>query len=188
MGLKRTSASGEEPVTTERVRAWARMTSDDNEEDVLLLLNSSREYVERLACRAVIRSTYEQTLSAFPADGEIRLYRPPLISVSEIAYVDEYGDSQTLATSAYDVDTHSEPGRIWLASGQTWPATLETPAAVTVTFVAGYTSASTVPSELKQLVLMVARERFINHVVPESLQREIEAWRHGAIEVCSECD
>ena len=65
--------------------------------------------------------------------------RPPLQSVTSITYVDDAGDTQTLSSSLYQVDTKSQPGRIIPAYGESWPTVRSnTLNAVTVNFVAGY--------------------------------------------------
>lgn len=47
--------------------------------------------------------------------------RPPLSSVTSITYYDSDGDQQTWASSNYQVDTNSKPGRVALASGKSFP-------------------------------------------------------------------
>jgi uncharacterized phiE125 gp8 family phage protein len=77
--------------------------------------------------------------------------RPPLQSVSSIAYVDSTGSTQTMDASAYIVDTRSEPGRITPAYGTCWPTARCQINAVTITYVAGWTTA-TMPDTVKHLM------------------------------------
>ncbi|MBV8782415.1 MAG: phage head-tail connector protein [Phycisphaerae bacterium] len=71
-------------------------------------------------------------------DYAILIERPPLQSVTSIAYIDASGNPQTMNANSYTVDAASEPGRILPAIGTYWPPTLGQIDSVTVTYVAGY--------------------------------------------------
>jgi uncharacterized phiE125 gp8 family phage protein len=67
--------------------------------------------------------------------------------------VDTDGTTQTLSTSRYQVDAKRRPGRMRPAYGYSWPATRpSTVNAVTVTFVAGYGPAASVPESVRQAI------------------------------------
>jgi uncharacterized phiE125 gp8 family phage protein len=72
-----------------------------------------------------------------------------LQSVTSIIYVATDGTSTTLATTEYQVDATTEPGRVAPAYGKIWPVTRAQMSAVTVVFVAGYGAASAVPDLIK---------------------------------------
>ena len=122
--------------------------------------------------RALMTQTWELKVDSFPRDrffrrdlfnrylpNEIQIPLPPLQSVTSITYVDPVGATQTLATSVYQVVTNGEwPPKIVAAYGQTFPETRDQPNAVTVRFVAGYTSAALVPAAIHHAIkLMVAQ-------------------------------
>jgi len=123
-------------------------------------------------------------LDEFPPDARnctstIDVPVPPLQSVSSITYLDNNGDSQTLAASKYDVDASSEPGRIAPAFGETWPDTRDVNNAVTVTFIAGYTTAALVPDTIKHAIKMITghwyenREEVVIGVTSKQLERAV---------------
>lgn len=87
----------------------------------------------------------------------IRLPRPPLQSVTSVAYIDTNGQQQTLDSSLYLVDSISEPARLSPAYGQVWPAAQAQINAVTITFVAGWTT-GTMPNTVKH-----AMKLLVNH-------------------------
>lgn len=97
--------------------------------------------VENDSQRALMPQTWQLKLDSFPDIIELR--RPPVTAVSSVTYVDEDGTSQTLAASSYTTDLTSAPALI--AREDTWPPTDERPAAVSVTFTAGY--AGEIPRE-----------------------------------------
>lgn len=121
-------------------------------------IKAATAYIER-ECRITLPPrTYELTLDGFPCDcREIRLLRPPCVSVDSVKYLDGDGEEQTLATQQYVVDATSQPGRIVLRPGYSWPATANLPAAVRITFTAGH---ETIPPLLRHAVLMLAGHYF----------------------------
>jgi len=102
--------------------------------------------------RALVEQTWDLKLDYFPghrtseqgyhgayfAGDAILVPLPPLRSVTSITYVDTNGDTQTLSSALYTVDTASEPGRIVPVYQEVWPSTRGQIDAVTVRFVCGY--------------------------------------------------
>jgi len=75
-----------------------------------------------------------EDLPVFPP-AEWRLYWRPVISVDSIMYYDEAGDQQTLSTDVYSVDLPNR--KIYLNSGESWPALYDRYDAVRIAYVAG---------------------------------------------------
>jgi uncharacterized phiE125 gp8 family phage protein len=69
-----------------------------------------------------------------------------------VEYLDMNGTTQVLPASDYVLDAACEPARLSPVFGKTWPPTLPQIGAVTVTFDAGYGSASEVPEGLKSWI------------------------------------
>lgn len=88
--------------------------------------------------------------------------RPPLLTITSIAYVDTNGDSQTFSSDDYSADLDSIPGRAVLNYGESWPSTRTQPQAVTVTFTAGYGTAAAVPEEYKAAIKLLAAHLYEN--------------------------
>jgi uncharacterized phiE125 gp8 family phage protein len=79
-----------------------------------------------------------------------------LQSVVAITYVDGNGDTQTLDSSIYTVDGDSEPGRVYPAYGECWPAPRCIPKAVKVQYVAGYgDAADDVPARIRLAIMLL---------------------------------
>jgi len=139
-----------EPVTLAEMKAFLRVDSHDDDDLIEdALIPAARRYAEEvLTWRTFINTTWILTLDSFPPVIEVP--RPPLSSVTSIAYTDTSGDAQTFAAASYQVDTSSEPGRIQPAYGEVWPSVRSELNAVRVTFVAGYgAAASNVPEGIK---------------------------------------
>jgi uncharacterized phiE125 gp8 family phage protein len=127
-----------EPMTTDELKLHLRVDHSNDDDLIAYLLRAAREYCEVLQGRAYIVRTYAMTFdNGWPVEIFSVPY-PPLVSVSSITYLDADGDTQTLATTEYTVDTKTEPARIYEAYNKTWPTIRDVRNTITVTFIAGY--------------------------------------------------
>src|SRR6266581_3064757 len=142
-----------EPVTLDEAKLHLRIIGTDDDAYITGLITLSRQFVEKEQNRAFISQTLRQTCDSFPdlpnatlkffiptysvesylaravslMSGPLRLYRPPLISVTSVTYLDQSGNLQTLAQNpaaglpGYIVDTDSEPARLAPANNLPWP-------------------------------------------------------------------
>lgn len=129
----------------------AQVPSSNTTGDPLLneFIKTARNDAEKYLKRYLITQTLDLYLDRFP-EWEIKL--PPLQQVTAITYVDQDGVTQTIDSADYVVDatsTASTPSRITPAYGKTWPTPRDQINAVKIRFVAGYGSASAVPSCVK---------------------------------------
>jgi uncharacterized phiE125 gp8 family phage protein len=142
------TAPAEEPVTVAEVKTQARISGSASDTELAAMIKAARQYAEAELGRWIITQTIDAYFDSFPE----YFLLPPLQSVTSITYVDSNGDTQTLDSSLYRVDSKSIPARISVASGVSWPSTDDVTNAVTVRFVAGYGSASAVPECIKQWI------------------------------------
>ena len=157
-----------EPVTLAEAKLHLRVDIDDDNDLIEALVAAAREYVERL-CRpqvALISQTWKLVLDATPGDT-ITLRPYPLQSVSSIKTISDAGVEATYSSSGYQVDTSSEPGRVRLKSGYSWPSTtLQALNGFQVTFVAGFgDDPSDVPQQIRQAVLLLIGHWYENREV-----------------------
>lgn len=200
--LSLVTAADEEPITLDDAKRQTRrehVTHDDTYLETICI-PAARDRAELATGRQLITATWQIKLDyRFPYCRFIELPKPPLQSVTSIAYVDEEGANQTLSTSVYSVDAPAGPtcarGRIQLKYDQVWPTTRAQPQAVTITFVAGYgDSGEDVPPRLKAAMLFdigtlyEIREDYIigqgYTVSPlpigsERIYREFKSWPRG---------
>lgn len=176
-----------EPLTVMEIREHLRIDSWFEDAVLLSFRHAARHYAEDILGRALITQSWTLKLDAFPP--VIRLPRPPLQSVTSVAYTDTNGDPQTLNPSLYSVHTGDEPGFIVPAFGESWPATRNHPNVVTVTFVAGYgDDATDIPESIRAgLKLFIAhlyefREPVIAGTIAVSVPMSVDAlwapYRH----------
>ena len=182
-----------EPVTVEEAKAQARIDADLTEEDGLLraYIRAATRQVETETGRQLMLATWVYRASAFPACGIIEVPRPPLLTVTTLAYVDGLGVTQTWASSNYRVDVQADPGRVHLAYAISWPSVRSQYDAVQLTYTAGYGAApSDVPEPLRVAILLWVAELYKNreptgekamHAMPYSVERLIWPYRLASV-------
>jgi uncharacterized phiE125 gp8 family phage protein len=156
MALKLITAPTIEPISVADAKLHCRVDVVDDDLSIARWIKTARRYVEQISNLALLTQTWELWLDAFPAGGEIELNRSPLASVTHVKYYNDADVESTLASSAYIVDAISEPGRVVLKTGQTWPSTtLRVANGVVVKFVAGWTVADDVPEPIRQALFLL---------------------------------
>lgn len=163
------TAPAVEPLTATEAKLHLRVTSTSEDEHIRRCITAARQYTENVDGRTYVATSYQLRLDCFPCGSqEIALPRPPLRSITSIAYIDATGATATLTATQYTVDTYSQPGRLVPAYGTYWPSTRDEPNAVTITFSAGYgTTASSVPDSRKVAMLFLIGHWYANR---ESVQ------------------
>lgn len=170
MSLKLITAPVAEPIDLATAKLHLRVDTAFTADDTLItaLIVAARQGAESLTGRALMPQTWELALHEFPcinvtrvcdsknrfvADA-INLPKPPFVSITSVSYVDEVGDTQTIAEADYQLDTHSEPAKIMPVYGTYWPATRDQANAVLIRFIAGYADADAVPQQIKNWMLL----------------------------------
>ena len=85
--------------------------------------------------------------------NHIVLPTSPVVSVTSVSTFNDDDTETTMAASRYYVDNVREPARIVLRKGETFPTALRVANAIKVLYVAGYTSAFTVPEPIRMGML-----------------------------------
>ncbi len=151
----RVTPPASEPITIDDLKAHSRIDGTDEDAYLQQLITAAREHVETVTGRALITQTWDQWHDRFASEHKI--CRSPLQSVTSIQYVDTSGNTQTVSTSTYTVDTAAVPGVVRLAYGQSWPSTRDEANAVTIRFVAGYgDDGKDVPMPIRHAILLLA--------------------------------
>lgn len=163
MGLVLLTGPAEEPVTVDEAKAHLRVDSAADDALIGSLITGAREYVESFLRRALVTQTWDLFMDEFPAGDVVELPWPRLRTVESIQYHDAAGSSTTFSSSNYIVDAVSEPGRVVLKSGVSWPAVeLRAVNGFQVRFTAGYGGASAVPQGVKRAILLLVGAMYEN--------------------------
>lgn len=180
MQYKQTVAPTLNAVSLAELKAHCGVEGYDDYDGLLVTLRDrATDAVGKRCKRQVMSATFTATMDSFPA--EILLEIVPATSISSVAYTDEAGDAQTLtAVTDYQTDLSSldEPAWIKPASGTSWPTTMvDIYGAVVVTFLAGYTTAASVPDTIKHEISMLVAHWFSQRegVIVGSIASDIPA-------------
>lgn len=115
---------------------------------IAVLITTAREVCEGLTGRALAPQTLELTLDGFPCAAPTYFHRHsafphdivlpmgPVTSIESVQYLDA-GSLTTLDPTQYAVST-SDPARLYLYTGFSWPTIQYVPGAVSVRYQAGY--------------------------------------------------
>ena len=159
MSLKVITPSVNLPVELSEMKAHLYVIGSDDDTELTNKIQEVYFVAENFTHRSFLNATYEYAIDEFPSSDCIYLPRPPVVSVSKVEYYDTDGDLQEINMNDFFVDTRSEPAKLVLKPGKSFPATEQgRPNAVIITFVAGYGSSHTsLPKDLKTAIkLLVA--------------------------------
>lgn len=141
-------------ISLEDVKDHLRITEDDRDSDLLLLIYAAENHIENYLGRSLINKGYRLKLDCFKQTIEIP--KPPLVSVESIKYIDSDGNQQTVTASDYIVDADATPGRVVPAYGLSWPSARSIINAVEIEYTAGYgTTPDDIPDAIKHALKLL---------------------------------
>jgi len=168
MAVKVITPSTTEPVSLAEAKLHLKLDTDTTDDTlVTALIKAARELAEDYCRRVFMSSTYELYLEDFPDcddDKElaIDLLTAPISAITSIKYYDTLNVLQTLDSSTYELDDVSQPCRVLLKYYKVWPYGRGTSNSVIIRYVAGYTSAATVPASIKAAMLLIIGHLYEN--------------------------
>ena len=129
------------PVSLSDLKTHLRVSNTASDDYLYTLVLASTSLVENFTNRKLVYQTIKVFYDQFPCSGEIKVPFGQLKSVTHVKYTDSNDDQSTFSTDYYSVDTDSDPGRIVLNYGESWPTdTLKTNNPIEIQFVCGYYS------------------------------------------------
>jgi uncharacterized phiE125 gp8 family phage protein len=167
MPLQLVTPPAGEPISLAEAKLHLRVDGGDDDLLIGSLITAARQAAETITGRQLMTARWRLVLDAFPGPllmhagsgssfslptHAILLAKCPVQFVVSVEYLDMNGTTQVLPASDYVLDAACEPARLSPVFGKTWPPTLPQIGAVTVTFDAGYGSASEVPEGLKSWI------------------------------------
>jgi uncharacterized phiE125 gp8 family phage protein len=168
--VKLSTAPTLEPVTVSEAQVYCRLPVGEEDELFARWIRGAREQVELYLGRALLTQTWDYILDGWPTDwpgpavagqtSVVELPYPPLQSVTSITTYNPLNVSAVFSSASYLVDSWSEPGRVALNSGYSWPVDLRLTAGIVIRFVAGYGStAASVPAAIQDAILALVAQR-----------------------------
>ena len=181
MICKLVTAPAFEPVdlVTAKLHLKIDESAEASVEDSLVqsYIKAARQHVEDITRRALITSTWDYCLPCWPRCDSIKLplgnlqnAAGPPSTAPIVSWKDTDGTATTLTvTTDYLVETNDDQcGRIVLPYGVPWPSGSLYPSnAITVRFVAGWTTAELVPFTIKAAILLALSDLYENRSAQE---------------------
>lgn len=142
--------------------AKSHLRIEHAEEDALIagLIIAARQAVESWTRRALIEQGFRLALDGWP-DGPVRLPRPPLIAVDQVAILAADGAETVLDPQTYRVETRAEPGFLLPTALQRLPSPGIAYAGILIDFRAGFgPDWNAVPEPVRLAVLMLVASHY----------------------------
>ena len=163
MSLILTTPPTVEPLSLAEAKAQLRIYHSDDDTFISTLITTSRRLIEQRYDMCMLQQSWSLFLDDWPEGGIFDLGLQPLISVTDIKV---YGDDDVAATidpAHYFADVSSNPPRVILRRGRVFQPPGRRAKGVEVKLVTGFgVSASMVPSEIKQAMLMAISDWYAN--------------------------
>lgn len=170
-GLQVTTAPTVEPLTMQEVKEYLRVEDNTDERVVRPFIETARRFAEEHLGRTLMTTTYSLFIDTnndmddplwegMRTGADLNYYknyivlpRSPVASVTSVSTFNDANTEATMASTRYYVDNVSEPAKVVLRQGETFPTALRVANAIKVVYVAGYTSAYSVPEPIRMGML-----------------------------------
>lgn len=127
------------PLVLDQAKEQLKVVGTDNDKEIQSLIPVVTDNVEQYLSRRLVTQTWKVWLDAWPSGDSIELPFGNLQSVTHVKYTETDTTENTWSTDYYSVDTDSEPGRVVLKYGQSWPTeSLGPDNPIEIQFVCGY--------------------------------------------------
>jgi hypothetical protein len=182
-------------VSLDELKAHLRI--DFNDQDALLSssISAARVFIEEFIGRAILNKTFdlwfdahefgaihamdwsgvrEGSISEIAGNSTLSLRMAKVQSITDVKSYGQGNDELLFGASNYFLDNASEPARIVLNYGATWPTDLRQVNALKIRFVAGYGSSPTsVPAPIISAVKFLAGHFYETDCDCESISKSI---------------
>lgn len=145
-----------EPVSLALAKEWLKVSGSDEDSSITAIISAAREYVESHTGQFWAERTVTEYFDCWPDCNTIRLTVAPASAISSVQYIaDGTSSYATFASGNYTKDTISDPPRIVLIDGASWPDLEPILNAVKVTYTAGLATAGDVPESVKTSIRLL---------------------------------
>lgn len=155
-----------EPVSADDLKIYARIDYDDEDSLLEKFLKGVRRAAEKYTGRTFIEQTIKLQMDYWPGTV-VELPSPPLISITEVATLDEDDTETEYSSSNYYALTSSEPGKLILKQSVSEPVnTARDYGGFLIRFKAGYgDEANDVPDDIRLGIMAWASIAQANRII-----------------------
>lgn len=151
------------PVTLAAAKQHLAVDHDEHDERIQLAIEAATAHLDGysgILGRALVRQTWRECSSFWPAGRCLPLALAPVLSVASIKCRTASGSEVTLPESAYRVLAEASDPKLLISISADLPALEQSPDAVTITYQAGYGDAGDVPAPLRAAILMMVGDQY----------------------------
>lgn len=167
INLKIYSEPAAEPLSVSDVKLWSKIGYATEDAIITSLIKVARRQTENYLWRVLITQTWDLFMDEFAFDparchplyyitpryGILEIPKGQLQSVTYVKYVDTTEQQVTMNTNDYQVDTNTDPGRIYFKNIPAITTNMLSP--INIRFVCGYGNAgSNIPEDIKHAMLV----------------------------------
>ena len=169
-GLELITAPLSEPVTLAEIKSQARIDGTADDAFLATLIAAARQWAEQYTARALMPQAWRLWRDDWPGPSGVSISLPkaPLQSVSEVRLYQTDDSSSVWDAANYQIDAVSQPGRLILRAGSTWPIAARAAQSISIGFTAGYANAAAVPESVKAAIRQLAAHWYEQRGEPAS--------------------
>jgi len=159
------TAPGSGKLSVTALKSHLRVDSSADDSLIPIYIRAAIQFVQQRTGRAILPTTWRQAWDNFPSGADqLYLLRAPLRSLTSLTYVNDAGETVTVDTSDYLVDSYGEPPTISPAAGDIWPAYCVPfrRGVVVANYTAGYDDADAVPACLVHAIYLLVGHWYEN--------------------------
>lgn len=183
MKLELFAAAGEEPVDVGELTMRARISTDSEGSMLTDMLAEALDAAELCTGSRFITQTWDAYYDRF-ADLVHGLPYSPAASITSLTYIDTDGDTQTVATSVYELAETYGVGVVRLKYEQVWPTDAQLHEdTVIVRYVCGYGDKAAVPLPIKAAIILHAANAYDQRgeaVVPKAFYNLLARYNYSS--------
>lgn len=184
MKLELFAAAGEEPVDVGELTMRARISTSSEGSMLTDMLTEALDAAELHTSSRFITQTWTAYYNRF-ADLVHGLPFAPVVSITSLTYVDSDGDTQTVATSVYELaEEYGGRGLVRLKYNQVWPTDARLHEdVVIVKAVYGYGGKAAVPLPIKAAIILHAANAYDQRgeaVVPKAFYNLLARYNYSS--------
>jgi uncharacterized phiE125 gp8 family phage protein len=186
-GFSISSPTATLPVSLDDMKDYLKVSTTADDTLITALIKAAARYLENYLSRALLNKTITEKHDSFPmGTTPIELRIAPVSAITSITFLDTDGTTTTTwGTSNYTLDNSSSLGRarVILKQSAFYPSTAIQAAAVTITYTAGYGTATTdIPDEILTAIKLLVADLYQNREpkvkqLPTTVEHVVQPYR-----------
>lgn len=149
------------PIVLSDLKTNLRILTTDQDTLLQSLIYTAIDDAQTMTGRQFARATYTAYLDAYPSSGEIEIDRGPVDAITTVKYYAPGAVTlTTLASTKYQLDNVELTARLRFL--ESFSVDKDKMNVIEIEFTAGWVDMASIPSSIKDAVILLASERYLN--------------------------